>query len=572
MAEAYYFCYTSLMEQIFLEITVVICIASILAIIFRYFKQPAILAYILTGVLIGPLGIIKLENPEVMKSLGQIGITLLLFMLGLELRLSELRSVGKVALITGVGQILFTTAVGFLICFALGFPNIASLYMAIALTFSSTIIIVKLLSDKKDLNSLYGKIAVGVLLVQDFVAIIALIFLSGFQNGGETVTIANFGLVILKAILLFGWVILFSNTVLPKFINKIAGSSEILFLFSLAWAFGMSALVSSPFIGFSIEIGGFLAGLALANTAENYQIVAKVRSLRDFFITIFFVTLGMSLVFKNGPAIWVPAVILALYVLIGNPLILTGILGILGYRKRTSFLVGLTVSQISEFSIIVVLMGFQLNQVSSDVVSIITLSGAITFVLSTYMIMNGRILYKKLSPYLSVFEQRQINEQVMEKENLENHTVMVGANRMGESILDALLKIDHQVVVVDFDPDVIGRLKDKKVRCVFGDIADIEIHERIDLDKAKLVISTVPDPEDNLILLESLKRINKKAIIVVCAMEKEDARDLYKAGADYVVLPHLAGGRHLAKILVDKNHLELIEEYKSKDKSILLAD
>ncbi len=325
------------MEKVFFEITIIICIASVLSIIFKFFKQPAILAYIITGIIVGPVGFIRLDSGEVMSSLGQIGITLLLFMLGLELRLKELRSVGRVAVITGTGQILFTTAVGYLICISLGFSSLTSLYMAIALTFSSTIIIVKLLSDKKDLNSLYGKIAVGILLVQDFVAIFALIILSGFQNGGEQVSVVSFVLLFLKAIVLFGWVIVFSNTLLPKLVEKIARSSEILFLFSLAWAFGMSALVSSPYVGFSIEIGGFLAGLALANSAENFQIVSKVKALRDFFITIFFVTLGMSLLINNIGAIWLPAVILAAYVLIGNPIILTSILGFFGYRKKHLF-------------------------------------------------------------------------------------------------------------------------------------------------------------------------------------------------------------------------------------------
>lgn len=558
------------MEKIFFEITIIICVAAVMAIVFRFFKQPSILAYILTGIILGPIGIVKLDSGDVMHSLGQIGITLLLFMLGMEIRLSKIQSVGKTALITGVGQILFTTAIGFLICVALGFSAVASLYIAIALTFSSTIIIIKLLSDKKDLNSLYGKIAVGVLLVQDFVAIIILIFLSGFQNGSESVSVLSIGILLLKTVVIFCWILLFSNTLLPKIINKIARSSEILFLFSIAWAFSIAALVSSPFVGLSIEIGGFLAGFALGNSSENFQIVAKVKPVRDFFVTIFFVTLGMSLVFNNIGSIWVPAVILATYVLVGNPIILMSILGFLGYRKRTSFLVGLTVSQISEFSMIIVFMGNKLNHISSDVVSLVTFAGTITFVISTYMIQNGNLLYRKLSPFLSIFERKNKHEQTIKMENLIDHVILVGANRMGEPILEALLKMEHKVIVVDFDPDVIARLEEKKVNCLYGDIADFEIQEKINIGKARLIISTVPDVEDNLLLLESLTKLNKKALVVVYALEKEYAVALYKAGADYVVLPHLAGGRHLAKMLVDKNHLKIIEEYRAKDNKILI--
>lgn len=554
------------MEQIFLELTLIICLAAGLSVFFRYLKQPPILAYILAGILIGPLSLFQVESGEVLESLAQIGITLLLFMLGLEMRLKDLKSIGKVALYTGIGQILFTSLFGYLICLALGFDPLASLYLSIALTFSSTIIIVKLLSDKKDLKSLYGKISVGFLLIQDFVAIIALIILAGFNTGGSgEVSIFTFLLLILKAIVLIGWTIVLSNTLLPKVINEVAKSTEILFLFSLAWAFGMAALVSSPLVGFSIEIGGFLAGLALANSVQNFQIVAKVRSLRDFFITIFFVTLGMQMMFDNFLGIIIPSLLLSAFVLIGNPLIVMVILGLMGYRKRTSFMAGLTVAQISEFSLIVMFMGNQIGHVSDEAISIITMVSAITFVISTYMIMGNEQLYRILAPFLSVFEKKNAKEKRIDVKEMKDHVVLLGANRMGESIIDALLQNKDEVIIVDFDPEVIKRLNDKGLPNIFGDITDPEIQEHISLQKAKLVISTVPDVEDNLHVIQSLRKTNKKTMIVVFALEGDDAKVLYHAGANYVVLPHLAGGRHVARILVDKNHMELIEELKAKD-------
>lgn len=209
-------------------------------------------------------------------------------------------------------------------------------------------------------------------------------------------------------------------------------------------------------------------------------------------------------------------------------------------------------------------MGNKINHVPDEVVSIITLAGAITFVLSTYMIMNGKHLYKFLEPFLSVFERKNIHEIELNKDQLKNHVILVGANRMGEHIMEALQTNSHKLVVVDFDPEVFKRLSGK-VDCVYGDIADTDIQDRAGLEHAHIIVSTVPDVEDNLLILESLKRRNKKAIVVVSAMEKIDAMDLYKAGADYVVMPHLAGGRHVAKIIVDKNHLELIESYKARD-------
>lgn len=558
------------MEQIFFELTIIIVIAAVLSIFFRIIKQPSILAYILAGVLIGPLGLFNIGSTDVLHSFAQIGITLLLFLLGLELRISDLKSVGKVSLITGIGQILFTSIIGYGICLLLGFSLIASVYISIALTFSSTIIIVKLLSDKKDINSLYGKISVGFLLIQDFVAIIALILLSGFTPGNDSsISVMTFAVIIVKAVLLFGLIVLLSRTILPKFMHTVSKNGELLFLFSLAWAFGMSAIFSSEFVGFSIEIGGFLAGLALANSVSNFQIIAKVRPLRDFFITIFFVSLGSSLLVSHIGAILVPSILLSLFVLIGNPLIVLILLGLLGYRSRTAFLSGLTVAQISEFSMIVVFMGNKLGHVSDEAVSLVTVVGAVTFVSSTYMILNGNKLYTLLKPVLQKFERKKARDKFIQTDEMNRHVVLVGANRMGESILDALLQANDNVFVVDFDPEVIKRLRAKNIPCMYGDIVDDDIQEKAYIENARLVISTVPDVEDNLLLLESLKQHNNKALSIVFALERHEAKELYEAGADYVVLPHLAGGRHLAKILVDSNHMELIEDFKAKDKSYL---
>lgn len=555
------------MEQIFLELTVILLLATSLAMGFRFFKLPAILAYILTGILIGPLGIYAIQSADVLHSLGQIGITLLLFILGLELKVSELKSVGKTVLITGISQVLFTTIVGFLISLLLGFSAVSAVYMAIALTFSSTIIIVKLLSDKKDLNSLYGKIAVGMLLVQDFVAIVLLILLSGLGNQVHSTAISPWTIVLLfmKIYAVFGWVIVLSRTLLPKILNKIAKNQEILFLFSVAWAFGFAALVSSPIIGFSIEIGGFLAGLALAQSLAHYQIASRVRSLRDFFITIFFITLGMNMVFSEVTSVLIPATIFSLYVMIGNPIIVMIILGLLGYKKRTGFMTGLTVAQISEFSMIVMFLGNKLGFVSSTAVSVVTVVGAVTFVSSSYLITNANRFYTYLEPYLRIFEKKEVIEQHIPNQELKQHVIIVGANRMGESIVEAMLENKENIVVIDFDPDVISRLQKQKIPCFYGDIADTEIQERIHMQNARLIISTVPDVDDNLCLLEELRKKNKKTLCVVFSLEAEHAPALYKAGANYVVLPHLAGGRHLAKILVDKKHLELIEEFKARD-------
>lgn len=562
------------MGHVFLEITVIICLAALVSLVFRLLKQPEILAYILTGIIIGPLGLFHPSDPEFLRTMGEVGITLLLFMIGLEIRVTDLSAIGKIAFIAGGAQILFSFAVGYILALIFGFPMIASLYISLAFTFSSTVTIVKILSDKKELHSLYGKISIGILLMQDFFAILFLIFLSGFNTEtGSAGPLAQFGLAVGKSIVLFGIIIYLSREIFPRIVEKIAKSSETLFLVSLAWVFGLAALVSSPYIGFSIEIGGLLAGLALANSVANYQIIAKAKILRDFFIIIFFVMLGIQMSFGNIAAIILPAIAMSLFVLVGKPFIVMWIIGWMGYRKRTSFLTGLTLSQISEFSLILVFLGSKLGHISNNTVSLITLVGIITFVLSSYMVINSKKLYAIFGESLNFLEGKQVKKDEMEMggdglEKLKGHVILVGGDQMGQSILEVLEDMDMDVVVIDFDPGVVKKLENKKIYRLFGDISDIEIQKRAQLQHAKLVISTIPDLEDNLILLKELQYENRKAKIVALAMDSHDAKVLYKAGADYVVLPYLAGGRQIAKLLTEDT-LEKIENLKTKDAEYL---
>ncbi len=556
------------MEGFFFQIAIVIVVAATLSIVFRFLKQPSILAFIITGIIVGPLGPFGFTDEEFLKSLASIGITLLLFMIGLELNVKELKHVGKNALVAGGLQMFMTTIAGAGVGILLGYNAVISLYVGLALAFSSTILIIKLFSDKRDLKSLYGKLTVGILIIQDIIAIFVLIILSTFNASHGSFDFLSLIIAGLKIFILFGSVYLLSREVLPKFLNKISRSSESLFLFSLAWVFGIAALVSSPLIGFSIEIGGLLAGIALSSTIESFQITTKIKPLRDFFLTIFFVTLGTELTFNNFSSTIIPTITLSLFVLVISPIIILLILGLLKYKKRTSFFSAISLAQVSEFSLIMVFLGHSIGHVSSEVVSVITLVGVICFVVSTYYITYSNQIYKIFMPFLGIFERKSAKEEVSAEE-IKDHIILVGANRMGEGILVALKKKDEKVIVVDFDPEIIEKIKkdsDGEVETFFGDISDPEIQEAVNISKASLIISTVSDPEDVFILLKHVKKI-KGLRVIVAAFEKSDAREFYKEGADYVIMPHVAGGNHLANILIEKNHLKLIEEYKEKEKS-----
>ncbi len=562
------------MEKVFFELTIIVFLAALLSYFFRLLKQPAILAYILVGILLGPLGILDLQNQDALRTFGQVGITLLLFILGLELKLHELRSSGKTILIAGFLQMWFTFFLCLSLLLLLGFEHVSSLYLAAAITFSSTIVIVKVLSDKKDLMSLHGKLAIGILLVQDFIAVSTIVFLSGVQGSTNTsFFVFQIVFILFKIAVLFGVVVFLSERVLPRVLGSVARSADSLFLFSLAWVFVFAAIVSSPLVGFSLEIGGFLAGLALANSAENFQIVAKMRPLRDFFITIFFVVLGLEMRIDNIVGVIYPSLIIILFVLIAKPLLVMIITRFLGYKRRTSFMTGITMGQVSEFSLILLFVGRRMGHISSDAIATGLLVSVASFAFSSSMMYHANALYRRLHKYLTFLDGKSIiDESAIERgssyEHLDDHIVVVGYDEMGRSIVRSLEDMKEPVLVVDFNPDIIQRLQKEGTPFLFGDIADTEIQDRAGFVHAKLVVSTVPDIEDNLLLIDGLSRVNKKAKVIVMALDGGDGKELYKAGADYVVLPHLAGGRHVALILKDFTHTTL-NRFKEKDLAYL---
>lgn len=529
----------------FSEVSLLIVIAAIFGIIAKFLRQPILIGFLFSGFALSLMGL--LSDHHLLDNLGKIGVTLLLFLVGLEMNFKDIKSVGKTALATGIGQIVFTSVVGFLISTLLGFSVISSIYIAVALTFSSTIIIVKLLSEKDDVNSLYGKISVGFLLVQDFVAILILLFLAGLKEGDFG--IAQFAILSLKSIALFASVWYLSKSILPKLFFKLVGDSqELMFIVSIAWALGIASLVGGP-LKFSFEIGGFLAGLALSSVPDSINISSKTKSLRDFFLTIFFISLGGQLVVGNLNEILGSSIIFSLFVLIGNPLIVMLIMGVLGHKSRTSFLASVTVAQISEFSFILMSMGKSLGHISDSELSMIVLVGAITMTGSTYLILGSDKLYLKLKNLLKIFERKNTTEVISSNEqDLSDHVVLVGCDKIGSSIVNFLRKREHPFVVVDFNPSIFDHLTSENINVLLGDITDNEIFNLTKIDKAKLVISTVPNLTENLFLVRSIKNLKEKPIFIASSNNKQDTIKLYEEGVDYVLNPDLIAGEFLRHI------------------------
>jgi Kef-type K+ transport system membrane component KefB len=546
------------------ELAVLLFFVSILGILFRALKQPLVLAYLVAGVLISAFGIFSIEDGKAVEVFSSMGIMFLLFLVGMEMDYRSIKKIGKLSLIIGTGQVIFTTFGGFLIGYYLfGFDFLSSIYIGIALAFSSTVIIIKILSDKGSLSTLHGRAAIGLLLVQDIIVIFILIALNTIEAGG-VLDIFYFVKTLLLAVLFFGAMLFLGRTVFPYIFHKIARSQELLFLTSLAWLFVFAAVIEQ--FGFSLEIAGFLGGIALANSSEKYHIASKVRPLRDFFIVIFFVYMGSLMTISHFDEIMIPMIVFSIFVLVGNPLIVMMLMGLMRYKKRTGFLTGVTVAQISEFSLIFVALGLSLGHIPEEVFALVVSVGVLTIGVSTYSIIYSEKIFPYLSPFLSFFERKKTYEEEGDF-GVSKEVVLVGAQRIGKRIINYIHK--KNLLVIDFDPSTIDYLKKKDFSHIFGDIKDPHLFEEVNLEKTKLVISTSPQVEDNLFLVKKIKEINNKIKVVVRSQDKEDALLLYETGADYVFLPHFLSGEYLGKIIDKELKLKDLGIQKKKDIKLL---
>jgi len=535
--------------ETFIEVSVILGIATLIAWVMQLLRQPLILGHILTGIIAGPLLFNVVKSSDLLDIFSKIGITALLFIVGLSLNPRMLREVGKVSVYAGIGQVVFTVLFGFLITYSFGFSWVASLYIAVALTFSSTIIVMKLLSDRGDLGKLYGKISVGFLLVQDLIATAILIGIATMGKGTNAGTEIMWTLG--KGAIIVAILYVVARYILPALTKSFAQSQEFLLLFSIAWGMGLAALFQ--WFGFSIEVGALAAGVTLASSPYHYEISAKMKLLRDFFIVIFFILLGARLSFVNISHLLLPTIVLSLFVLIGNPLILLFILGRLGYSRRTAFMAGLTVAQISEFSLVLIILAGELGHVGLDVVSLVIFVGLITISISSYMLIGADALYAPLKDVLGIFEKKKTHPERGRKEIYD--VLLFGCHRLGQDFLPYLRKSKNRYLVIDFDPRVIDGLEARGYACRYGDAEDNEFIDDFNLKKLKLVVSTLPDEEANEFLLHKIKKANPKCVVVVTAQNVERALYLYGIKADYVIMPHYLGGNY-ASLLVSKYGLK----------------
>lgn len=542
-------------QEVVLYISIVIGIAALLTVIARAVRQPPLIAYLLAGVLISPALFGSTLTPligegsaasQLIQVFAHIGVAFLLFIVGLSLDLRVLKEIGGVASIAGIAEIAITGGIGAMIALGLGFGNTEMLYMGAALAFSSTVVVVKILSDKKEIDTLHGRIALGILIIEDFVAALALMAIPLLEHEGSMLwLVGKLGIVLGASILVFA----LSGVILPRVLDYLARSQETLFLFGIAWALSLATLFDA--LGFSLEIGALIAGMSLASGKYTLELSGKMKPLRDFFMVLFFVFFGSQLTGTIDATLIKHALLFSLFVVIGKPLIVMSVLRGFGYKKRTNFLAGSSLAQISEFSLIIVLLGFSLGHFSQEIMSLTILIALFTIGASSYSIYYAHSIFAKLSRFLVLFEGKQHRSESVAEKHYD--VILFGYHRIGYKILQQLKQMKLSFVVVDYNPKTIFALSKKKVDCIYGDGGDADFLSELPLAKAKMLISTIPDEASNLTIHERLKKTHGDAIFIAIAEQPRTALDLYKAGIDYVLIPHHLGGQYAAH-LIQQHH------------------
>ncbi len=532
------------MDNIFYQLALVLILASGIGLFVYKIKLPLVVAYLVTGLIFSIIRLFDIGHSPVFEVLPEIGIAFVLFLIGMELNLSELKVLGKPIFLTALGQILLSTFLGFGIAHLLGFKTMEGIYLGLGLAFSSTVVVIKMLLENRDLSSLYGKLSIGMLLVEDLVAIVVLMIIS------VTSSAANLGLqnslpllaLLLKAAGLFLLTFVLSRFILSKVFEYTAHSVELLFISSITWCFAFTSL--AVLAGFSVEIGAFLAGVALASSPYHLQIQAKIKPMRDFFLALFFIYLGSSAEFTDLKQYLPIILIFTVFALTIKPLIYILLLSRFGFRKHTMFQTALNLSQVSEFSLIVLLVGVNAGIIDSVTISVMAAVAVLSITISSILISKAKVLYKFLAPLISKIEKKGKSHffERSVKNTLTGHVIVIGAHRVGGPIVKYLHDNEIPFIAMDFNPSIVHDLVSEGINAVYGDIGDSEIIEALQLETAKLVISTASDFSDNELLLHYVKEHNKDATVVLRAVDHRYSQMLKKLGADYVLLPEKVSG------------------------------
>ena len=540
-----------------------ICVgaAALLALIGWRLHQPLILAYLVTGVVIGPVGLNFVTNQGSIATVAEIGLILLLFIIGLEIDLKKLASAGAPVLLTGALQVPICIALGLGFFYVLGVRNsgrdYALLYLAACMSLSSTLVVVKLLYDKFELDTLPGRITLGVLVIQDMWAVGML----AVQPNLESPNLLPLAFSLWKGALLVVGGLALSKYILPHLFRAVAKAPELVLVSALAWCFFLAGVAS--FIGLSREMGALIAGVSLSTFPYNLDVMAKAVSIRDFFVTLFFVALGMQIPIPSLQVVGI-ALAASVFVMVSR-LSVVPILYALGLGHRASLLPAINLAQVSEFSIVIASLGLARHQIDANVVTVVIMTFAITSVVSTYMINASHVVQRTLSKGLKVLRVRDLDvgERAPERAESRPETlIFLGFFRDASSILlelesagtavEAQVLLD-KILVIDFNPTVMRELRHRGISCVYGDVAHADTLRHAGIENAELVLSTITDDilrgTSNLRLLRNARAACPKAKVMLTTEHIPQALHFYEAGADFVYIPRLHSAPDVAHIL-----------------------
>ncbi|MFH1225627.1 MAG: cation:proton antiporter [Candidatus Diapherotrites archaeon] len=564
------------------DLGLILVLATVFSYLARALKQPSLIAYIAAGLVLGPLGLgamgitfggvpLGVTNVQDVMILSELGVAFLLFGVGIESNFSKLRELGKVVLVGGVVQVLVTALVVFLAAYQLGLVGFEqAVYIGLIVAFSSTVIVVKILSDSHQISTLHGRLLIGFLVVQDMLVILAMPLLA---NLGELLSPAAVLPIFMQGVLIIGIAYLLNRYAYPKIFGFATKSEELLSLVAVSSCFVF--IVIAYLLNFSIAVGAFIAGLSISTLPYNLEVYNKIRGLRDFLATIFFVTLGMqiSLDFVSVPLALVLLVVGAVFFL--KPALIYLISLFSGFGSKVSLVVALALAQVSEFSFILLSEGRDVLGVTPGLYSFLLLVIAVSMVITPYVMANtaginalfSRVFGTAAVPLKRKAFYRRISMLETIPEGLRNHIVIVGGGTMGLSLATALKGSDERVIVVDHDSEKVFKCMKECINAVYGSAENTEVMRRVNLAEAKLLVLAMPDVRATNFLITHAKKINPSLVVFARAHFASDALDFYGRGADFVVMPHIIGSniflREVGNFL-DKGRVSYITNYKDE--------
>ena len=539
------------------DIGVAILTATVLGLIAHWLKQPILLGYLVAGALCGPqLGFGLIHGGESIQVISEIGLILLLFIIGLEMNVKALLAAGKQLLVAGFGQFLICAAVGsgFFALLGYGLKGASSdgLYLALMCGLSSTAVVVKMLYDKNELDTLPGRMTLGVLVIQDIYAIFILAFQTNFAN--PTVGPIVKALLGTAALVVAGFLV--SKFVLRHIFASIAKAPEMVVAVSIGWCAAVAFAASS--MSLSKEMGALVAGLSIAAFPYSVHVTAKTLPLRDFFLTLFFMSLGMKVTPLSWSVAGMTAVIVA-FVVASRFLSIYPLLAMTGAGRRTAFITSLNLSQISEFSLVIASLGVIYKHIAPGTVAVTIYAMAVTCVLSTYAMRYNHALYLVFDRLMSRLGRGSTAGDPTGDVDAHDHRpiAMLGFHRTARALVDALAKRSPEMLskirVVDFNPETLAELRDRGVAGTFGDIASLDTLHHAHLHDARLVLCTIPDMllkgTDNLELVKTCKAAAPDAMVIATADGTAHEQELIAAGAGHAIKPYDLAGERLAELL-----------------------